>query len=86
MRAFYRCSTPCPDAGWPSAVVLSAEGETTWLLAESDPCPALEALGAVRLGARLWEISGANLDMCEDPDRPGVPRTIFAGDALEDYQ
>lgn len=86
MRAFYRLPLPLPDTGLPAGVELSADGTRCWVLADTDPSPALEAIGGVRLGARLSELTGADLDACQNPDAPGVPRTIFAGDALEDYQ
>ena len=112
MRAFYRLPLPLPETGLPAGVQLSADATHAWVLADTDPSPALEVIGGVRLGARLFEITGADLDAVAtvrvqrtpDPDTgildvvpsqvlptdtiltPATPRTVFAGDALEDYQ
>jgi hypothetical protein len=91
MRAFYRLPLQVLEGVLPSlteiagGVVLSSTASTAWLLAEVDPSLVLEVLGAVRLGARLSELDPGDRAACENPDQPGVPRTIFAGDALEDY-
>jgi hypothetical protein len=112
MRAFYRIPLPLPDTGLPAGVELSEDATRCWVLADTDPSPALEAIGGVRLGARLSELTGADLDAAAwvrvqrtpDPDTgvldivpsavlptdtvlvPATPRTVFAGDAVEDYQ
>lgn len=107
MRAFYRFLAPLPETGLPSGVVLHDDGVFVWVLAETDPAPALEALGGQRRGGRLSELQGDDRDACavttvqrgEDvlqvaPSTvlpgdtvlaPLSPRTVFAGDALEDY-
>lgn len=86
MRAFYRCPPALDLSALPGLVTLTATDAGTWVLSDHDPRPDLEAAGGVRLGARLSDLAGADLDACQNPDAPGTPRTIFAGDAVEDYQ
>ena len=107
MRAFYRFPAPLPPEGLPSGVVLFDDGVFVWVLAETDPAPALEALGGQHRGGRLSDLHGDDLDACgvvtvqrgEDVRQvapstvlpsdtvlvPLAPRTMFAGDAVEDY-
>lgn len=89
MRGFYRLPLPLPTTAegvtaLPSGVLLSVGEAFAWVLAESVDAPDLVAIGGILLGERLGELEEADRAMCADPET-GVPRTIFAGDALEDY-
>lgn len=85
MRAFYRLPLPLPETGLPAGVALGETASFVWVLAETDPAAELEALGGVRLGARLSELESPDQGMCADPDT-GLPRTVFAGDDPEAYR
>ena len=85
MRAFYRFLAPLPEAGLPSGVVLFQDEAFVWVLGEAEKCPDLEAAGGQFRGNRLSELTPDDRAACADPDTDD-PRTIFAGDALEDYQ
>jgi hypothetical protein len=112
MRAFYRSPAGTDPDACPGCVALLVTDAGTWVLSDHDPRPDLEVLGGVRLGTRLAELTGADLDAVAwvrvqrspDPDTgvldvapsavlptdtvlvPATPRTIFAGDAVEDYR
>ena len=63
MRAFYSLPvTAVPAIGLPEAVELRRNATTLYALSCCDPNPALEQLGARRLGAKLADLTATQRD------------------------